>query len=79
MPRRFVPTSTQRGQNGAPPTEALGRSQGRVSTTVHLRERNRVERLIDRRKHVRRLVTRYGKRAAYHQAVGDMAVTLLWL
>ncbi len=43
------------------------------------RERNRVERLINRLKQWRRLATRYEKRAAYHQAMWVIAATLLWL
>ncbi len=43
------------------------------------RERNRVERLINRLKQWRRLATRYEKRAAYHQAIWVIAATLLWL
>ena len=43
------------------------------------RERNRVERLINRLKQWRRLATRYEKRATYHQAIWVIAATLLWL
>ncbi len=43
------------------------------------RERNRVERLINRLKQWRRLATRYEKQAAYHQALWVIAATLLWL
>lgn len=43
------------------------------------RERNRVERLINRLKQWRRLATRYEERAAYHQAMWVIAATLLWI
>ena len=43
------------------------------------RQRNGVERLINRLKQWRRLATRYEKRAAYYQAMWVIAATLLWL
>ena len=43
------------------------------------RERNRVERLINRLKQRRRVATRYEKRAAHFLAVLTLAAVLLWL
>ncbi len=43
------------------------------------RERNRVERLINRLKRFRRVATRYEKRAASYQAMVTVAAILLWL
>ena len=43
------------------------------------RERNAVERLINRLKRFRRVATRYEKRAASYQAMVTLAAILLWL
>ena len=43
------------------------------------RERNRVERLINRLKHNRRIATRYEKRAENYRAFLTIAAILLWL
>jgi transposase len=43
------------------------------------RERNRVERLINRLKQFRRIATRYEKRAANYLAMITIAAILLWL
>ena len=43
------------------------------------RERNRVERLINRLKQFRRLATRYEKRGQSYHAMWVIAATLLWL
>ena len=43
------------------------------------RERNAVERLINRLKHWRRIATRYEKRAANYLAMLTIAAVLLWL
>ena len=43
------------------------------------RLRNRVERLIGRMKHFRRLATRYEKRAENYRAMWLIAAILLWL
>jgi transposase len=43
------------------------------------RERNVVERLINRLKQFRRVATRYEKRAANYQAMVTLAAILLWL
>jgi transposase len=46
---------------------------------VAYRERNVVERLINRLKQFRRLATRYEKRAANYKATVTVAAILLWL
>lgn len=46
---------------------------------VAYRERNRVERLINRLKQFRRVATRYEKRAAHYQAMVTIAAITLWL
>jgi transposase len=43
------------------------------------RERNRIERLINRLKQFRRIATRYEKRAANYLAMLTLAAILLWL
>lgn len=43
------------------------------------RQRNRVERLINRMKQCRRLATRYEKRAENYRAFWIIAATILWL
>jgi transposase len=43
------------------------------------RQRNRVERLINRLKQFRRIATRYEKRAANYEAMLTLASILLWL
>ncbi|WP_338083737.1 MULTISPECIES: transposase [Azospirillum] len=43
------------------------------------RERNRVERLINKLKQFRRIATRYEKRAANYLAMITIVATLLWL
>jgi transposase len=43
------------------------------------KQRNLVERLINRLKQFRRLATRYEKRAANYRAMWIIAATLLWL
>ncbi len=43
------------------------------------RRRNRVERLINRRKQFRRIATRYEKRAANYLAMVTIGMILLWL
>lgn len=43
------------------------------------RQRNRIERLINRLKQFRRIATRYEKRAANYEAMLTLASILLWL
>jgi len=51
---------------------------GPFEKTIY-RLRNRVERLINRMKHFRRLATRYEKRAENYRAMWLIAAILLWL
>ena len=46
---------------------------------VTYRQRNKVERLINRLKHFRRVATRYEKRAANYLAMVTLASILIWL
>ena len=46
---------------------------------VLYRQRNKIERLINRYKQFRRLATRYEKRATNYLAMWSIAATLLWL
>ena len=68
----------RRGIRSTIPRTTNERRTGPFNRAIY-RERNRVERLINRLKHFRRLATRYEKRAAYHQAMWVIAATLLWL
>lgn len=43
------------------------------------RERNKVERLINRLKQYRRIATRYEKRAANYLAMVNLSMIMLWL
>jgi transposase len=43
------------------------------------KQRNRIERLINRCKQHRSLATRYDKRAAHHRAFWVIAMTILWI
>jgi transposase len=52
--------------------------RGRFDRAAY-RERNRVERTINRLKHFRRVATRYEKRAVHYLAMALIAVILLWL
>ena len=51
---------------------------GPFDRTIY-RSRNRVERLINRLKHFRRLATRYEKCAENYRAMWVIAATMLWL
>ena len=68
----------RRGIRITSPRKTNERRTGPFNRAIY-RERNRVERLINRLKQFRRLATRYEKRAAYHQAMWVIAATLLWL
>lgn len=52
--------------------------RGRFDKTIY-RQRNRIERLINRLKQFRRLATRYEKRAVNHRTMWIIAATILWL
>jgi transposase len=51
---------------------------GPFDKTIY-RQRNRVERLINRMKQFRRLATRYDKRAENYRTLWIIAATILWL
>jgi transposase len=52
--------------------------RGRFDKAIY-RQRNRIERLINRLKQFRRLATRYEKRAENFRAMWLIAATILWL
>jgi len=56
-----------------------GQGRGRHFDRQAYRQRNRVERLINRLKQFRRIATRYEKRAANYLAMLTLAAILLWL
>lgn len=55
-----------------------GRRHGEFDQTTY-RERNRIERLVNRLKQCRRIATRYDKRAAHYLAMLTLAGAVLWL
>jgi len=60
------------------PRKVNERRASRFDKTAY-RERNRIERLINRLKQCRRIATRYEKRAANYHAMLTIAAILLWL
>ena len=60
------------------PTRRDQRPQPRFDRQAY-RERNKVERLINRLKHFRRIATRYEKRSANYLAMVTLAMIMLWL
>ena len=60
------------------PTKSNERRDPAFDRTAY-RERNRVERLINKLKQFRRIATRYEKRAANYLAMITLASILLWL
>ena len=60
------------------PTRRDQRPQPGFDRQAH-RERNRVERLINRLKHFRRIAMRYEKRGANYLAMVTLAMIMLWL
>lgn len=60
------------------PYRANQRARGSFDRRLY-RERNRVERLINRLKQFRRIATRYEKRAANYLAMLTIAAITLWL
>ena len=63
---RVIPSRRDQGRHGPCDREAY-------------RQRNRVERLINRLKQGRRVATRYEKRARHYLAFVTLAASLLWL
>jgi transposase len=68
----------QRGMRYTIPRKANERRTGPFDRGLY-RERNRVERLINRFKQFRRLATRYEKRAENYHGMWVLAAILLWL
>jgi transposase len=68
----------QHGIRGTIPTRSNQRRAARFDRGLY-RERNRVERLINRLKQFRRVATRYEKRASNYLAMVTLAAILLWL
>ncbi len=60
------------------PSKSNQRLQSHADCVAY-RRRNHVERLINRLKQFRRIVTRYEKRAANYFAMVHIAMLLLWL
>ena len=73
--RHYLP---KRGIAGVIPTKAEHSPQPAFDRVAY-RERNVVERLINRLKQFRRVATRYEKRAANYRAIVTVAAILLWL
>jgi transposase len=68
----------RRGIRVTIPRKADERHRGRFDRAAY-RQRNRIERLINRCKHCRRLATRYEKCADNYRAMWVIAAILLWL
>jgi transposase len=68
----------RRGIRYTIPRKRNERQRGRFDRAIY-RERNRVERLINRLKHFRRVATRYEKRAVMYHAMVMVACIMLWL
>ena len=68
----------RRGIGAVIPTKENERRQPDFDREAY-RERNRIERLINRLKQFRRIATRYEKRAANYLAMITIAAILLWL
>ncbi len=68
----------RRGIGPVIPTKSNERRDGRFDRAAY-RERNRVERLINRLKQHRALATRYEKLATHYEALVIIACILLWL
>ena len=68
----------QRGIGPVIPRKATERRSGRFDREAY-RERNRVERLINRLKQHRAIATRYEKLAVTYHALLTIACILLWL
>jgi transposase len=67
----------QHGIRGTIPRKANERRRGPFDRALY-RERNRVERVINRLKQHRRVATRYEKRAVNYLAMVTLAATVLW-
>ncbi len=76
--RRVRRYCRRRGIGPIIPTRQEQRRNPRFDRTAY-RQRNRVERLINRLKQCRRVATRYEKRAANYLAMVTIAAITLWL
>jgi transposase len=76
--RRIRTWLRQHGIGHTIPRKRNERRRGAFDRALY-RERNRVERLINRLKQFRRVATRYEKRAANYLAMVTLAAILLWL
>lgn len=68
----------RRGIRMTIPRKTNERRTGRFDRVIY-RERNRIERLINRLKQYRRIATRYEKRAANYVAMLTLVAIRLWL
>lgn len=68
----------RRGMRMTIPRKTNERRIGRFDRAIY-RERNRIERLINRLKQYRRIATRYEKRAANYGAMLILVAIRLWL
>ena len=73
--RRYL---RRRGIRLTIPRRSNERRRGKFDRQIY-RQRNRVERLINRLKQFRRVATRYEKRAENYLAMLTIAAILLWL
>lgn len=73
--RRYL---RRRGIRLTIPRQSNERRCGKFDRSIY-RERNRVERTINRLKQFRRVATRYEKRADNYLAMLTIAASLLWL
>ncbi len=69
----------QRGIGAVIPRRQTEARRGVRFDHAAYRQRNRVERLINRCKQFRSLATRYDKRAVHYRALWVIAATILWL
>jgi transposase len=76
--RRLRISLRQRGIIPVIPTKVNERRQRNFDREAY-RQRNVVERMINKLKNFRRIATRYEKRAANYLAMIMIAVVLLWL
>jgi transposase len=71
-------TARQRGIRPVIPTKANERPQRHFDRDLY-RERNQIERCINRLKQYRRVATRYEKLAVNYRAMVTIAAILIWL
>lgn len=76
--RQIRQFARRRGMRITIPRRCNENRSGPFDRTIY-RQRNRVERLINRLKQFRRLATRYDKRAENYRALWLIAATILWL